>query len=92
MKADGSETRVLDWGVIGEGAERAFWETLVGWSAERGVSRIGGWLPSSEAVSGCFEVERREIELTMLSPLTSESFWSDELVREAGWFAECDHV
>lgn len=92
LKADASETRVLDWGVVGDGDERAFWENLVGWSAERGVSRIGGWLPASEAVSGCFEVERREIELTMLSPLTSESFWSDALVRDAGWFAECDHV
>ena len=92
MKPTDTETRVFDWGVVEGEEERAFWETLLGWSAEQGLARIGGWLPNSEAIAGCFEVTPRAIEMTMLCPLTPSAPWDDAYARDAAWFTECDHI
>ena len=92
LKPTDTETRVFDWGVVEGEEERAFWETLLGWSAEQGLARIGGWLPNSEAIAGCFEVTPRAVEMTMLCPLTPSAPWDDAYARDAAWFTECDHI
>ena len=92
LKSTETESRVFDWGVLPGADERAFWETVLQWAANQGVARIGGWLPSSDAIAGCFDVTPRIKELTMLSPLTAEAPWNDAYSTDAAWFTECDHI
>jgi len=92
LKPTTTETRVFDWGVLPGADERAFWESVLEWAADQGIARIGGWLPSSEAISQCLEVTPRIKELTMLSPLTPAAPWDDAYRRDAAWFTECDHI
>jgi len=92
LKPAGAEMRVFDWGVLPGEEEQAFWKTVLEWAADRSVARIGGWLPSSEAIAGCFEVTSRIKELTMISGLTPEAPWEDSYSFDAAWFTECDHI
>ena len=87
-----TETRVFDWGVLPGADELSFWKSVLEWAAARGISRIGGWLPSSEAICQCFEITHRIKELTMISPLTPEAPWDDSYMQDTAWFTECDHI
>ena len=92
VRTTGTETRVFDWGVLPGADELSFWNSVLEWAAAKGIVGIGGWLPSSEAISQCFEVTPRNKGLTMINPLTPEAPWDESYIQDTAWFTECDHI
>ncbi len=75
-------------------------DELLGWlyesapqlAADRGIARVGGWLPGVGAARRSFAVQPRAKEITMIKPLDAAIRPDAAVVESAVWFCEIDHV
>ena len=88
------ELRIVDWSLVAAEPEREveFWASVVDLAARRSKTQVGGWFPRTTAIVSCFSLQPRQLELTMLKPLSSETAWEDSMGVDAAWFVEVDHV
>lgn len=59
---------------------------------QRGVARVGGWLPDTPGSRAMFALRPRQRELTMLKSLDDAIELTEEAIAATHHFAEIDHV
>ena len=66
--------------------------TIIELAAERGLARVGGWLPAIPLANELFDVASRTDEITMLKPLDEGVVLDPAAIAACDWLQEIDHV
>lgn len=70
----------------------AFYSAFLTLGAAGGAKRVGGWLPDSAVARQFFELEPRQLEITMIRPLVWSGEVDEALIASTSRFCEIDHV
>jgi len=90
----GDDLHLTDFAMVdsNESLAEALYAAMVELGRTLGVTRVGGWLPDSEAARRYFELTPRRTEITMLKPLAWPGPLDETLIAGTSQFCEVDHV